>query len=219
MPPLNGPPVRPPRRRRSGAEEAGKAGVLKVIGVYRSMGKKLGFTLPIVLGALSAALMVWDIFNLRVIASMGMAWDTGAPLWPYQTPDILFSALNTPAYALAAPALYLFRSIHYVVLFPCVLLWWWFVGVVFDKRLLQPAVRKGWTRLTLSSLFAAIFVILGAFGSWDTFRWWQTYGDSFLSWRILILLRSSAPSIWCFILSSACVLFAVRLAKIKRTLG
>ena len=183
------------------------------------MGKKLRFILPIVFGTLSAVLMVWDIFNLRVISSMGMAWDTGAPLWPYQTPDILFFALNTPAFILAAlPSnlLGLIGSIRYVVLFPCVLLWWWFVGTVFDRRLLKPSVRKGWSRLVLSSLLAAIFVILGAYGSWDTFRWWQNYGDSFLSWRLLIVLRLLAPSIWCFVLSFVCALYAVRLAKIKR---
>jgi hypothetical protein len=186
------------------------------------MGKKSRLILPIVLGVLSASLMVWDIYNQRVISSMGMAWDTGAPLWPYQTPDTLFLALNTPAFVLAFPALYLLHSIHssihYVVLFPCVILWWWFVGIVLDRRLLQPAVRKRWTRFVMSSLLAIIFFILGVSGSWDTFRWWQTYGDSFLSWRILIVLRSLAPSIWCYILSFACVLFAVRLAKIKRTI-
>ena len=182
------------------------------------MGKKFRLILPVVLGALSAALMVWDIFNQRVISSMGMAWDTGAPLWPYQTPDILFSALNTPAYALAAPALYLFRSIHYVVLFPCVLLWWWFVGLVFDKRLLKPTVRKGWSWFILSSLFAAIFVLVGAFALCDDFRWWSTYVNGLIDWRNLIMLRSLAPSIWCFILSFACALYAVRLAKIKWTI-
>jgi len=48
--------------------------------------------LPAVMGALSVALMVWDSQNQRVIRSMGMAWDTGAPLWPYQTPDTLLFA-------------------------------------------------------------------------------------------------------------------------------
>jgi hypothetical protein len=198
-----------------------KLGVLKAIGVYMRKGKKYRFILPIVLGALSAALMVWDIHNQRVIMSMGMAWDDGAPLWPYQTPDTLFFALNTPAFVLAAlPSnlLGLIGSIRYVVLFPVVLLWWWFVGLVFDRRLLQPVVRKGWSWFILSSLFTVIFVILGAYDSWDTFRWWRTYGDGFLSWRNLILLRLLTPGIWSFVLGFVCTLFVVRLAKIKRTI-
>ena len=43
--------------------------------------------LPVVVGVVSAALIAWDIHNQRIIAFTGMAWDTGAPLWPYQTPD------------------------------------------------------------------------------------------------------------------------------------
>jgi hypothetical protein len=46
----------------------------------------LKISLPTVIGLVSATLMVWDLHNQRVIMSMGMAWDTGAPLWPYQTP-------------------------------------------------------------------------------------------------------------------------------------
>ena len=32
---------------------------------------------------------------------MGMGWDDGAPVWPYQTPNILLFTLNTPAYFVA----------------------------------------------------------------------------------------------------------------------
>ena len=34
---------------------------------------------------------------------MGMAWDTGAPVWPYEASYHFLSAINTPAFVLAAP--------------------------------------------------------------------------------------------------------------------
>jgi hypothetical protein len=41
--------------------------------------------LPSVMGIVSLPLVLWEIHNERVIGSMGMAWDTGAPIWPHQT--------------------------------------------------------------------------------------------------------------------------------------
>jgi len=60
-------------------------------------------TLPIVFGGLAAALMAWDIHNTHVMESMGMAWDTGAPIWPYQSSFLILFAINFPAFVLAAP--------------------------------------------------------------------------------------------------------------------
>jgi len=53
--------------------------------------------LPFFLGGLSSAFMAWDLYNEGIIAQTGMGWDTGAPIWPYQTPAILLFAINTPA--------------------------------------------------------------------------------------------------------------------------
>lgn len=129
------------------------------------MRTKFRVILPVAFGILSAALMVWDIHNQRVISSMGMAWDTGAPLWPYQTPDTLLFALNTPTYLLANPVsnlLSLVGPAHYIVLYPTVILWWWFVGIVLDRKLRLPETRAGW-RPALSSASAALFLIAGAY--------------------------------------------------------
>jgi hypothetical protein len=86
----------------------------------------LKIALPTVIGLVSATLMVWDLHNQRVIMSMGMAWDTGAPLWPYQTPDTLLFALNTPAFLISALGSNYFRfgviaPLHYVTFFPIIL--------------------------------------------------------------------------------------------------
>jgi len=56
-----------------------------------------------VFGLVDTAFALWHIQNFRVIESVGMGWDTGATLWPYQTPDTLLFALNTPAYVIGVP--------------------------------------------------------------------------------------------------------------------
>jgi hypothetical protein len=70
---------------------------------------------------------------------MGMAWDTGAPLLPYQTPDTLLFAINTPAYFVAAAACNflgfgVISPLHYVTFFSAIVAWWWLVGLYLDKR-------------------------------------------------------------------------------------
>src|SRR5512142_3185945 len=109
------------------------------------MHKRLGVALPIWLGLVSAVLMMWDIHNQRVILAMGMAWDTGAPVWPYQTANILFFAINVPAYILANPisrVFHLYVPVYYVFRFSFVIGWWWFIGIIIDHRLLNKIIRR-----------------------------------------------------------------------------
>src|SRR5882724_9887372 len=105
------------------------------------MTSKLRIVLPTFMGALSWLLVIWAIYNDRVIASMGMGWDMGAPLWPYQTPQILLYVLNYPAHYVAQPManhLGLVSPHHYLLVFPATLLWWWFVGLRLDCGLVTP---------------------------------------------------------------------------------
>ena len=73
------------------------------------MRSRLRIVLPSVIGALSLPLMLWDVYNAGVIEAMGMAWDTGAPVWPHPTPDILLRFLNGPAYFVAMPIVNILR--------------------------------------------------------------------------------------------------------------
>jgi hypothetical protein len=86
---------------------------------------------------ISVPLMIWAILNEQIIKSMGMAWDIGAPVWPYETPQILLFALHFPAYIVAQPvanSLGLIAPDHYWVIVPAALLWWWFLGSQVDRR-------------------------------------------------------------------------------------
>jgi hypothetical protein len=61
--------------------------------------RRTGFqvVLPIVFAFLAMVLLRWEYQNERVVASMGMGWDTAAPLWPYRAVQIISYAINGPA--------------------------------------------------------------------------------------------------------------------------
>src|SRR5689334_2533702 len=130
------------------------------------MATRLRIILPSVMGTVSLPLMLWDIHNERVIESMGMAWDMGAPIWPYLTSDILLRLLNFPAYFIAMPianALRLFATGQYLIVFPAILLWWGFLGLQLDHGLVIAKSRWRWpvfsflVVLALRLLWAATF--------------------------------------------------------------
>jgi hypothetical protein len=177
--------------------------------------------LPFVVGTLSVPLMAWDIHNQCIIESMGMAWDTGAPLWPYQTPDTLLLAINTPAYPLGNLATYgtaaAFGPLHYVALAPAILLWWWVVGMFIDRWRSRICEGKGWVWTSLLLLLAILLMWMGMHGLAEAFQWWWRYSRQVLSVSDLIMLRLAAPSVWCLALCVVLVDLAVRrIARIRR---
>ena len=149
---------------------------------------------------------------------MGMAWDTGAPLWPYQAPDTLLFALNLPAYLIVAPVTYwkigVLGPIHYLPMLIALLLWWSLVGhlittwrrnVIFPQRRLRSAL----------SFLAAGLLSLGLLLMRWPLHWWLTYSRQILSSGDLIFLRLAAPSLWCFGL----FITVLALLKSSRRLG
>jgi len=96
--------------------------------------------LPISLGSVTIALMLWDFHNQHAIEAMGMGWDTGAPVWPYQASSLLIRIVNAPAFVLAFPFFFLphmqLENARYPVLFTVVLLWWWWFGTRIDFGIL-----------------------------------------------------------------------------------
>lgn len=112
--------------------------------------------LPVSLGIVSVAFIIWDLYNLRVIGTMGMAWDTGAPVWPYQASLLLQQAINAPAFVLAAPFFFLphlqTMEVRYPVLLPVILLWWWWLGTRIDFGILG---RQRFRRPRLSAFLLA----------------------------------------------------------------
>lgn len=133
------------------------------------------YALPAVMGFVGAVLMLWDIHNQGIIRSVGMGWDTGAPLWPYQTPDAIFFALNVPAYLIATPISRPFDLLgpnQYFVLYPAMLLWWWLAGLYFDTRRAGPLARINRTKAIVLGLLALGLIALGVEEFHWAFRWW-----------------------------------------------
>src|SRR5262245_6929540 len=128
------------------------------------MASRLRMNILLSAALISVPLIIWAIFNEQIIKSMGMAWDTGAPVWPYETPQILLFALHFPAYIVAQPvadSLGLIAPDHYWVILPAALLWWWFLGSQIDRRLFDRppfsivvvfALALAWTVINIGTI-------------------------------------------------------------------
>jgi hypothetical protein len=165
------------------------------------MSPRFRIVLPLVMGAASLPLMIWDIHNERVTESMGMAWDTGAPAWPYQTPDILLRFLNGPAYFVAQPLANAFRlggPSHFLMVFPAILIWWWFFGVRLDSGWATVESRWRWPVSALLAISTIALLCAAILVSADTFHWWVEYGSFFrIVERSLLIMRFLSPAVWC----------------------
>jgi hypothetical protein len=148
--------------------------------------------------------MLWEQHNSRVITSMGMAWDTGAPMWPFQTPDILLVVIDAPAYVFAMPisdslGLRTVEGRHPVLLLAIVLLWFC-VGWLTDFGFISRSLIN-W-RKCLIGAFAAVALVslyIGGYCAVEGARWWSRYGGLSLS-KLLTLGRLVGPVPWCVLI-------------------
>jgi len=181
------------------------------------MGKRrLGILLPTAAALVSVPLMIWDAYNTSVITSMGMAWDIGPPIWPYQTPAILLYSLNFPAHFVFQPvanSLRLYSPTNYLLLLPATLLWWRYIGLRLEKRPVQGPYR--YPRFVSATLIVVSGILLWA--ALKTFtrttHWWFTYGSRLWSTRAIRLIEFMAPGVWCVILASLAVIGAKRVIR------
>jgi len=151
------------------------------------------------MGTISVPLVIWDIHNTEVIYSVGMGWDTGAPVWPYRTPEILLWLLNFPAHVIAQPIANLMDLVapkHHLLLLPSTLLWWWLVGLVLDRQSMQSRGSLRWQFVAGLVVMSATFSSLAAYILIDAFRWWFQYGNGFWNATTFLMLRFLTPVIW-----------------------
>jgi len=162
--------------------------------------------MPIGMGVLTSVLTVWDIHNWRVIESMGMAWDTGAPGWPYQASDIFLRLINFPAFVIAMPFSNLFGWLapkHHFLVFPASLILWCLLGIFIDRRLATPPNRRNWLAFVILAFSSGLLLWAAIDVLGDTYKWWSRYGGA--TWRLdiltaLTLTRLSTPALWCLML-------------------
>jgi hypothetical protein len=163
--------------------------------------------------------MIWEHHNNRIIVSMGMAWDTGAPIWPFQTPEILIMVLNAPAYLLAAPIFAVLRlnteEERNPVLLLAILLLWFCIGRRIDFGLIpQEWARRGMWLRALPLMTAVLSLLAGIYLLVEGVTWWSKYGRLSLS-SLLILMRVVGSSPWCFLLAFGATWGAIRLLRLR----
>lgn len=171
--------------------------------------------LPVVFGALSVVLMLWDLHNDKVSMEMGLSWDTGAPIWPYRMPQLLVPIVNWPAYLLVAPIFWLLGSqmfwVHYIVLLPFIVLWWYWVGRRVDYGLVPSSWLKAGKRVVVLPLLVGVgFTGFGLMTAVEGLTWWFRYGGSVWSPRVMLLASDMAPAAWGFVLAIWMGLIAAR---------
>jgi len=123
------------------------------------MASRLKVNLPLSAALITVPFIIWAVSNEHIIKSMGMAWDTGAPIWPYETPQILLFALHFPAFIVAQPVanyLGLIAPDHYWVVVPAAMLWWWFLAWQVDVRQIE---RPLFSSIAIFALILAWTVI------------------------------------------------------------
>jgi hypothetical protein len=157
--------------------------------------------------------MCWERYNAKIIMSVGMGWDTGAPMWPYQTPEIFVATLNAPAFVIAAPVWIAFNLQTMEQRQPAILLatvvLWFLVGRSVDEREFRRQYnRSTWVRALLIGV-AVIAAAIGTFLIKDGARWWPTYDQIQLS-SLLILMRKLAAVPWCMAIAILGTRLAIR---------
>ena len=152
---------------------------------------KFRIILPLIFGLTAIGLIAWDYHNMRIIESMGMDWDTCAPIWPYQTSWMLLFAINAPAIFLSRPLCFLLdlklHNSFYPIHFLAILLFWYWVGSRLDWGLLGVKTFRHPKRWAVLLIVSAIALL--AYFSWDTWK-------SLSLWIILIDTRLLFPIIF-----------------------
>jgi hypothetical protein len=156
--------------------------------------------LPTAVSALSAILTAWDIYNAKIIASMGMAWDTGAPIWPYQTSDILLRFINLPAFLVGMPLAKLLKlsaPAYHLLVFPCGIVWWWFVGSRLDHRTMDRPRHRRWVVFVALALCSGLLLSAAMAELVGLFHWWAKYGAWQWNLNTLVgMIRFLTVPIW-----------------------
>jgi hypothetical protein len=178
--------------------------------------------LPIVLSSCSLLLFAWEHENNRVIESMGMAWDTGPPKWPYEAVPLFWYALNAPAYTACWPVVSLISKqtnvwsewIEYAICLPAIAALWWWVGARIDYGLIgrRDCSQPKLVAFLLIAGVLALLVLAGRIGL-SEYRSFQLYWPNHSPIYAILLLRAIGPILWCLVFAYASIRSAIRLRR------
>jgi hypothetical protein len=152
--------------------------------------------------------MIWQHRNYGIIVSRGTAWDTGPPIWPFQTPEILLAALNAPAYLITTPVFFLVRRLRNadernLLLLLVILFLWFCVGSRIDFGLLP----QDWAHHAMCPTVPLLFTLLASYSTGiylfvGGVMWCSMYGRLTLP-SFLSLMRVAGALPWCCLLAVA----------------
>lgn len=168
------------------------------------------------MGFLSIVLMAWDYENNRMVALMGMGWDMGPPLWPYQWVSLLLFVFNVPAFLLADPILAILRlnnlGLQYAVWFPLIVGLWWWIGKCVDFGFLRAAHIR-YRRIVTILLCAATFglVAVSLLEIVGLIQWYVGPGN--WGYGPIATARTMGPVAWYLIFAALSTRAAVRLFR------
>jgi hypothetical protein len=178
-------------------------------------------TLTACQGLLAAVLLIWQQYNERVITEMGMAWDTGVPLWPYETPWIVFTIVNAPA-ALAGLAISNLAGLEAFgerlpVYRTTAILLWVSVGVLIDRGVHRCHIRvEPWLLGAVAGAGLVCFC-LGLASISSGVHWWSSYGAWSTS-SILTFARIVAIVPWCALILAVSVRIVYLSLRVRQDL-
>lgn len=156
--------------------------------------------LPLIAGSAALAIMCWG----QRVEWQCVGYDAGRPFWPCETPDFLLESIAAPAIVAGGLLSNLLWSdaphhLYYAMQFPCILLWWWFVGTRIDFGLLGVgAYRHRRTYATLMALASAALLGLLAWSLWEEIQFHHRFPWA-AGWGYLQLaadLRSLLGYLW-----------------------
>jgi hypothetical protein len=174
--------------------------------------------LPIILGFLTLVLFAWDYQNDRVVASMGMGWDTGPPVWPYRAVKMLVYSINVPVFEFLWPIIKWLdirtNSLPDLICFPAILMLWWWTGRFLDFGLLG---RRSFLHRKLAAgilLFGGIsLLVLAAYIALGDYHWFREYWRLNPSVTAIALLQTAGRMFWCLFAAGGFVYSAIRLIR------
>jgi len=147
-------------------------------------------------------------------------YDAGRPFWPCEAPDFVLKLLSAPPIGIAQPLANIWHTapsyFAYMVEFPLILLWWWFVGTRLDFGILGVGQYRH-RRIWLSFFIASFILLLTAFGwsQWEDVQFYRRY--SYLDTNPYLAsiknLRLLPLRLWLLVLIVAFGLAALRVAR------
>lgn len=177
--------------------------------------------LPIIFASTAILLFDWDYENSRVVASMGMGWDDGPPMWPYQTVPLISYAINAPVYVVSEPILKILDLrtswLQYAVWFPLIVAMWWWVGTCIDFGLPIPWSASHPRLIAGLLLVGTLGLTIGAARvCLDEYHWFKNYGPGRPPIYAVLTLRAIGPTLWCMFFAGAFVRAAIAVLRHKQ---